>query len=395
VAVQIELGSFPVPDDERKYQGRPHDLLVFDEASNMRESSVRFLLGWLRTTDPRQRCRALMTFNPPSDAEGRWVVRYFAPWLDKKHPRPAAPGELRWFATIDGRDEERENGQEFEYRGEKIRPISRTFIPSKISDNPYLLGTGYMATLQALPEPLRSQMLHGDFEAGLQDSAFQVIPTAWVEAAQERWRRPQRLGEMMSIGVDVAMGGKDLTVIARRHASPEGPWFDEPIVYSGQQSVDGPTVAGFCMAAKRDDAPIHLDLFGVGAQPYGHLMAMHQHVIGVNVGEPARGLTSDGRVGFRNLRSELWWRMREALEPAKNTGLALPPSRELLADLCAPWWSMKGNVLQVASRDEIREKTGRSPDYGTAYVLALMDTPKQTGLPIGRSNREYDPYAGM
>ena len=36
-AVQIELGSFPHPGDERKYAGRPHDLLVFDEAQNMRE----------------------------------------------------------------------------------------------------------------------------------------------------------------------------------------------------------------------------------------------------------------------------------------------------------------------------------------------------------------------
>ena len=31
VPLQIEFGSFPAPDEERKYQGRPHDLLVFDE----------------------------------------------------------------------------------------------------------------------------------------------------------------------------------------------------------------------------------------------------------------------------------------------------------------------------------------------------------------------------
>ena len=43
------------------------------------------------------------------------------------------------------------------------QPQSRTFIPSRISDNPHLMGTGHMATLQAMPEPLRSQMLNGDF----------------------------------------------------------------------------------------------------------------------------------------------------------------------------------------------------------------------------------------
>ena len=35
-----------------------------------------------------------------------------------------------------------------------------------------------MATLQSLPEPLRSQMLYGDFNAGTEDDSMQVIPTA-------------------------------------------------------------------------------------------------------------------------------------------------------------------------------------------------------------------------
>lgn len=80
-------------EDERKYQGRPHDLLVFDETTDFLVAQVRFLLGWLRSTVPGQRCQALMTFNPPTNAEGRWVIDFFAPWLDKKFPRPAKPGE--------------------------------------------------------------------------------------------------------------------------------------------------------------------------------------------------------------------------------------------------------------------------------------------------------------
>ena len=104
-ARQIELGSFPNPDDEKKYQGRPHDLIIYDEAANMRESAVRFLMGWNRNAQsPGQRCRVLLTFNPPTTAEGRWIIKFFAPWLDRKHPNPAKPGELRYFATIAGRD---------------------------------------------------------------------------------------------------------------------------------------------------------------------------------------------------------------------------------------------------------------------------------------------------
>jgi hypothetical protein len=388
---QIEFGSAPNAGDERRYQGRPHDLLAFDEAASFLESQVRFLLGWLRTTDPNQRCQALLTFNPPTTVEGRWIVDFFAPWLDRKHPRPAKPGELRWFAMVDGEEVEVESGRPFTHRGERIKPMSRTFIPSRVSDNPYLMGTGYMATLQALPEPLRSQMLYGDFTAGIEDDPWQVIPTAWVEAAQARWKRPDKLPPMDSLGVDVARGGRDSTIIARRH----GMWFDEPLVYPGDATPDGPKVAGLVMAAMRDQAPIHIDVIGVGSSPYDFLSQAGLQVVGVNVAEASGGTDKSGRLRFKNLRSELWWRMREALDPTNNTGIALPPDPRLLADLCAPTWELAGSTIAVASRERIVEKLGRSPDFGSAYVLALMDTPKLSVLrAIGKSRlKDYDPYA--
>lgn len=391
VPVQIELGSFPSPDEERKYQGRPHDLLVFDEASNMRESAVRFLMGWLRTTEQGQRCRVVMTFNPPTTVEGRWVVRYFAPWLDKKHPRPAKPGEVRWFATLDGEDVEVDSGEPFTVGADQIIPQSRTFIPSRVTDNPYLLNTGYMAQLQSLPEPLRSQMLHGDFHAGVQDDPWQVIPTAWVEAAQARWKPMDKKPPMDSLGVDVARGGKDETIIARRH----GMWFDEPLAYPGKETPDGPTVAGLVIAASRDRAPIHIDVIGVGASPYDFLNEAQQQVLGVNVAEAARGVDKSGRLKFKNLRSELWWRMREALDPTANNAIALPPSPRLLADLTSPTWRLSGATIQVDSREDIYARLGRSPDYASAFCLALIDTPKESVVSklYGRRTRnEYDPY---
>ncbi len=394
VPIQVEFGSFPNPDDEKKYQGRPHDLLVFDEAANMRESAVRFLLGWLRTTVPGQKCQALLTFNPPTTAEGRWIIQFFAPWLDKKHPNPAEPGELRYFATVDGKDVEVDSGKPFTHNGEVITPLSRTFIPSRISDNPYLMGTGYMAQLQSLPEPLRSQMLYGDFQAGMEDDPWQVIPTAWAEAAMARWTRPDKLAPMDSLGVDVARGGKDNTILARRH----GMWFDEALAYPGTATPDGPTIAGLVVSALRDRAPIHIDVIGVGSSPYDFLNEMGQQVLGVNVAESALGLDKSGRLRFKNQRSELWWRMREALDPANNTGIALPPDQRLLADLCAPTWKLVGQTVAVASREEILDKIGRSPDYASAYCLALMDTPKRSIMQeLGRYNKreEYDPYSKL
>lgn len=412
--VQIELGSVPNAGDETKYQGRPHDLLDLEEVTNIREKAARFLMGWVRTVTLGQKCKVLMTFNPPTTAEGRWVIDFFAPWLDKKHKKPARPGELRYFATVGGKDMEVADSRRFvikdgtlvfdfnpnDYKPvDIIVPLSRTFIPSRITDNPYLVNTGYMSQLQAMPEPLRSQMLYGDFNAGVMDDPWQVIPTEWVEAAMRRWVRPAQLPDMDSLGVDVARGGKDKTELARRH----GNWFDEAISLPGKETPDGPAVAGQVVAALRNRARIHIDVIGVGSSPYDFLVQAELDVIGVNVSEKATASSKAGNLNFMNLRTQLWWQMREALDPANNTGISLPLDKELAADLCAPVWKMRGAVLQVESRDEIVKRIGRSPDRGTAYVLALMDSPIMPTEMLHRQSlgresasntrRNYSPYA--
>ena len=86
----IEFGAVPNAGDETKQQGRPHGLKVFDEVANFSESVIRFLMTWNRTTIAGQHCRSLLTFNPPTNAEGRWIIAFFAPWLDARHPCPAA-----------------------------------------------------------------------------------------------------------------------------------------------------------------------------------------------------------------------------------------------------------------------------------------------------------------
>lgn len=388
--VQVEFGSVPNLGDEKNYQGRPKDLLVLDEAANFLLDQVLFLMGWVRTTDKKQKCQVLMTFNPPTSAEGRWIVDFFGPWLDPKHPKPAMPGELRYFAMLDGKSVEVASSASFDHKGELITPQSRTFIPSRVSDNPFLMGTNYMTTLQSLPEPLRSQMLRGDFQAGMTDDAMQVIPTEWVDIAMARWKPLMPKPKMDSMGIDVARGGADNTIIARRH----GMWFDEPLAYPGKATPDGPTVAGLVIAAARDAAPQHIDVIGVGASPFDFLRESNQQVMGINVSEKARGPDKSGRLTFSNLRTELWWRMREALDPLANNGIALPPNQQLRSDLCAPTWKLKGIAISVEDREAIVKRIGRSPDWASAYLLALMDTPRIGDFPGAHdgTQREYDPF---
>lgn len=406
----LEVAGLDNEGDERRWQGRPHDLKAFDEATEMREHQVRFIMGWMRTNIVGLRARVLLTFNPPTTSEGRWVIDFFGPWLDRKHPNPAKPGELRWFTTIAGRDVEVPDGRLFvmvdgervydfdpdHFKPEDIvQPKSRTFIPARLTDNPYYMASNYMSTLQALPEPLRSQMLYGDFQAGVQDGAFQVIPTAWVEAAQARWKPRAPKGEMLGQGVDVARGGKDNTVIANRH---EGMWFDELKVEKGKDTPDGPTVAGMVIAIRRDAAPVMIDVIGVGASPYDTLNGMDVQVIGVNMSESATGTDKSGQLRFLNMRSMLWWRLREALDPANDTGIALPPDKVLLSELCMPTWKPQGKVIQVESREDIVKRLGRSPDRATAVMLALMEVPKIGVLRAANARQDtlnYDPLANL
>jgi len=413
---QVELCSVPNLGDEKKYQGRPKDLLVLDEASNFLEAQVRFLMGWVRSTKQGRHSQTLMTFNPPTSSEGRWIVKFFAPWIDRKFPgKRAMPGELRLVAMIpdadtgtsrdvwldDPRPFVMTNGvrdYDFEptdYSPEQVTtPQTRTFIPSRISDNAYLVGTGYLTVLQSMPEPLRSQMLFGDFEAGMQDSAWQVIPTTWVEEAMARWTDRKPKGDMDSMGVDVARGGLDKTVLSARH----GNWYDQLVKLPGKQTPSGRHVVGQVVAHLTHNAPVHVDVIGVGSSPYDMLKEGHYQTVGVNVGEKSVWRGKSGRLQFPNQRSEQWWRMRESLDPDNDKGIMLPDDQELLADLCAPEWHMDGKNIRVESRDEIIDRIGRSPDCASAVLLAQLDTPKlreiqKAGKNSERAVLDYDPLA--
>lgn len=380
---QVEFGSCKDAGSERKWQGRPHDLKAFDEITHFLESQFRYLMTWNRTTDEKQRCRVVCTGNPPTDSDGDWVRQFWAPWLDDTHPNPAQPGELRWYTTIKGEDIECEDGRPFKHDGSWLYPRSRTFIPSKVTDNPFLMETGYEATLQALPEPLRSQMLNGDFQAGTDDDPWQVIPTPWVEQAQKRWERiePKNRGPLDSIGVDVARGGRDETVLSKRYGS----WFAELDCYPGQQTPDGPAVAALIVQILKDKAPVHVDVIGIGSSVYDHLKGTNVHVVAVNSAEKSEARDRAKALRMANVRSALWWKMREDLDPKNEENIALPPGSDIKADLCAPRWSLKSTGVQIERKEDIIKRIGRSPDKGDAVVMANMNTmkrgSKKSGIP--------------
>lgn len=409
----IEFAGLDNEGDEEKQQGVDYDLKVYDEVTQQRESQVRYTMGWVRSDSDSQRTRVLLTFNPPTTAEGRWVIKFFKPWLDPKHPNPAKDGELRWFITR-GKDPDFEwpdnrpfvwrgaamnnpdgdgtwtpvhDYAEEEYQGEKqilvIKPKSRTFITSRVTDNPYYVKSGYIGQLQALPEPLRSQMLHGDFGAGVEDAQWQVIPTAWIEAAMDRWYDPETRGPMDSMGVDAARGGNmgstfgatgnDKMVISRRH----GTWFAPLIRIEGVDCNSGPLAAAHVVKHRRDHAPVHIDIIGVGTSPYDFLIETGVHTIPVNNAAGYDGADRSGLLKFVNKRAALYWMMREALDPDNAEQIMLPDDAQLLADLAAATYRVTKSGIQIESKEELKKRLGRSPDDGDAVIMANITTPKR------------------
>jgi hypothetical protein len=408
----IAFGSIPNLGDEMKYQGHPHDFKFYDEATNFLVQQVRFLGTWLRNTRVQgQVCEQLFAFNPPQHAEGRWVIEYFAPWLDKQYKNPAAHGELRYFITVSRGSQQVDlevpnkphvfvEGQpvsDFDPKDytpiEIVQPQSRTFIGSKVTDNKYQ-NSAYLAQLQSLPEPLRSQMLNGDFYAGLEDSEWQVIPSAWIKAAMNRWQPRDRKPPMDSTGVDVARGGRDNSIIARRHDN----WYDVPVVIPGKDTPNGYSLMARIVAELRDDAPVHIDVVGVGGSPFDFLTIAKFQTIGVNGGskDGVEGYRTQGGLHFANWKAYLWWAMREDLDPSNNVGVSLPPDPQLEKDLSAPLWKVQGGRVVVETREDIIKRIGRSPDWGSAYVLARLHTPKLAHLERGKlTSLGHDPLAAL
>ena len=104
---------------------------------------------------------------------------------------------------------------------------------------------------------------------------------------------------MTALGVDVAQGGSDLTVLAARH----GGWFARLKTYRGVDTHDGPSVAGLIFMQLRDAAEVVLDMGGgYGGSAYDHLKQTLSPTA-FNAAAAGPGRDRSGTLSFRNLRA--------------------------------------------------------------------------------------------
>ena len=284
------------------------------------------------------------------------------------------------------------------------------YLPATIFDNPFV-SQDYLDSLKNLPPAEYERFVLGKWGA-IRDP-MQLIPTSAVLAALEVPHEPGPASE----GLDVARDPDgDETVFARF----DGNALVELEAHRGWRIDETTTRAAQRLAAHKIDADRYwIDTVGLGAGVADNLRRLgwrvREFVAGAamvdrRIQTPPRerrrlvaaresvavDAGADSAYRFPNLRSQAWWEFAEKLRLGK-VKIALDPTsaefKALLKDLTAPRYEPHGDrVIKVESKDTIRERIGRSTDYGDAVVMAAFDPPPARRAPLvapSTSRRTY------
>lgn len=237
-------------------------------------------------------------------------------------------------------------------------------------DNPWMSPDEIQRTIDNYPPEAIAQEIMGEF-SDVEESVWRVIPRDWVIKAQNRWKALQKPeGTPDAVGVDPARGGKDKTVIAPRWGSYVG----DLQVYPGKSTPDGAAVAGLVMSSTEAGTFVNVDVIGIGSSVYDNLKEKRDYVYPINGAAKSHLMDKTRQFKFRNLRAQLYWQLRERLDPTSGDDVALPPDEQMLEDLCTPTWRLTQQGIQVQSKDEISATLGRSPDTGDAVVYSFYES---------------------
>ncbi len=165
---RVYLGHCQHEHDVHDYQGAEFSYVGFDEATTFLESQYLYLMSRIRSTRGiKVRMRA--TANPGGEGH-EWVFRRWGCWLNPEAEQRAEPGKVLYFAPT-------ESGEQVVSKG---TPLSsgRTFIPSRLEDNPSLKGGEYEKALAQLDPVTRAQLRDGNWTIRPSKGAY--MKRAWL-----------------------------------------------------------------------------------------------------------------------------------------------------------------------------------------------------------------------
>lgn len=143
--------------DVHQYQGAEFQYVGFDEVTSFTEYQYKYLISRLRSS-VGIKCRLRGATNPGGKGH-EWVFKRFAPWLDIASPVRSAPGSVLYFRRdADGAEHVASRGDD--------GALGRTFVPARLSDNPFLASDGvYARALDELDPLTREQLKNGNWLA--------------------------------------------------------------------------------------------------------------------------------------------------------------------------------------------------------------------------------------
>jgi hypothetical protein len=137
--------------------------------------------------------------------------------------------------------------------------------------------------------------------------------------------------------------------------------------------IDADAVLGLLLGYPIGKCSVMIDAIGVGAalQDVGRIRGFN--IVAINFAGASKRRDRSGRWGFRNMRADCWWKLRELLDPAYGATLALPPDARVLPDLTAPRFFVGLHGIQIEGKDDIKKRLGWSPDHGDSIVLSVAN----------------------
>lgn len=204
-----------------------------------------------------------------------------------------------------------------------------------------------------------------------------IIPYSWLLEARARYDRDPDYWDAIArdywwnLGLDVADGGGD------RHALAA--WRGKSVLYGIEEFIpkgdrqDTMRIAGIAAGRIKnyDDCQIAVDNLGVGAGTLGRLREQGYLANACTFSESPTTEPSDG-VGYRNLRTQLYWEFREGLQSGE---IAIAPLGEeveaqLFEELAAIKYDVNSaGIICAQAKKEIKKELGRSPDLADAVVI--------------------------
>src|SRR5215469_3107726 len=185
-AGKIKFSHLQLATTVYDWQGAQITLICFDELTHFTAHQFFFMVSRNRSTcGVRPYIRA--TCNPDADS---WVAEFLAWWIDQEtgFPIPERAGVLRYYLRVSDDivwADRAEDLRRYMPRPEDLppgvdppRPISVTFIPGTVFDNP-----DYVASLMSLPLVERARLLEGNWK--IRPAAGLYFKREWCAVVHE------------------------------------------------------------------------------------------------------------------------------------------------------------------------------------------------------------------